>query len=218
MRWIWSHAGIAIILVWNGAGQNLVWLLLDFCRNLKPCKSAQERCRLPPAMRKQTNSERATLHMHFAQCTYITIKPIDLGSLRVILLKRSINCFSFDVEAGEHWWKALPVREDLETMVLLGSNNSNPNSPHPRGSTPSVFKVLNGFVADYDQNFYLMDIDQSSLPSPLLLLPPRPPSNKIGVQLYLINHPNCRFALCIFASQTSLHFKLFRFSNWLLLG
>ena len=84
--------------------------------------------------------------------------------------------------------------------------------------TPSVFKVLNGFFADYDQNFYFMDIDQSSLSSPLLLLPPRPPSNKIGVQLYLINHPNCRFALCIFASQTSVHFKLFRFSNWLLLG
>ena len=117
MHWIWPYAGIAVILVWNGTGQNLVWLLLDFCRNLKPCKSAQERCRLPPAMRKQTNSERATLHMHFAQCTYITIKPIDLGSLRVILLKRSINCFSFDVEAGEHWWKAFGVKQQQSKLA-----------------------------------------------------------------------------------------------------
>ena len=117
-----------------------MWLLLEFCRNLKPCKSAQERCRLPPALRKQTNSGSATLQFYICTLHIHNNQTHRLGLFMSHSEKRHklfLMWWKAYNEAGVHWWKVLPVREDLENncekcslkektlkiVVFLGSNH-----------------------------------------------------------------------------------------------
>ena len=115
-----------------------MWLLLEFCRNLKPCKSAQERdagCLLLWENKQTVKAPLCicTLHIHNNQTHRLGLFMSHSEKRHKLFLMwwKAYN------EAGVHWWKVLPVREDLENncekcslkgktlkiIVFLGSNH-----------------------------------------------------------------------------------------------